>query len=235
MDCVKGAFKGCRKIMGCRGCAILLSFGILFGGFLLCIGCRGDSVEGRNPVLISVDKKVVTVSDFKAAYEIKKTAYSPSDLKDPRFLQGIRLGVLSQLTDELVLLNRAEELDLQVTDEELLTTVSEIRADYPDDTFNQTLIEASIPLSLWRDGLKKRLLLEKVIKTDLEDRILVSPGDIDEFFNDEKKAPAGLAREAESVVRQLKRKKAEDIYPSWISDLRRRYDITINEELLEKI
>lgn len=221
-----------------RRYARLISWVILLWVISVCTGCRDTSTQHQDPALIWVNEQFITVNDFKAAFEIAKTAYSTSALKDTEFLHQIRMGVLSQLTDELVLLNRACELGLSITDEELENAVQEIQADYPDDTFNQTLVEASIPLSLWKDGLKKRLLLEKVIKADLEDRVSISPGDIDEFFTEKRKSSsvsADLKQDAERVLRQLKRKKAQDIYRSWINDLRSRYTITINEELLEKI
>jgi hypothetical protein len=231
-------FTVCRGVMELRGYTIFFSLSILVCGFWACAGCRGNVAQYHDPVLIQVGGQSVTVNDFKTAFETAKTACAVSDLKDSRFLNQMMLGVLNQLTEELILLNRANELGLDVTVEELENAVGEIRTDYPDDTFNRTLIEAAIPLRVWKDGLKKRLLVERVVKADLEDRVLISPGDVDEFFSNEPgtaSATDDSNPDAESVLRRLRRKKAQEEYGLWISGLRDRYTISIDEDLMEKI
>ncbi|MFO7963489.1 MAG: SurA N-terminal domain-containing protein [Desulfobacterales bacterium] len=217
-----------KTVIGVLGAVLLVNIS-------LGAGCRDETVRRQDPVLIRVDERSVTMSDFKAALEIAKAAYSISALKNREFQKSIVGDVLGQLVDELVLMNRAQELGLTVSEKELDDAVREIQADYPGDTFSRTLIEESIPFHLWREGLKKRLLLEKVIKVDLEEHITVTPEDIEDFFIQKKEGREGLHESSKAVLHRLKREKAQVAYTAWIEDLRNRYTIVIDESLLENV
>ena len=82
---------------------------ILISG-LIQFGCEEPAVFSEDPILIQVADLVVTVSDFKAAFDIAKIAYPMPILRDSKILDQAMIGVLNQLTDELIISKRAEEL-----------------------------------------------------------------------------------------------------------------------------
>lgn len=138
-------------------------------------GCsRSGNQDVVERVLIRVGGSTVTVREFHEAFESGIT--SPSVLySDTEALQKERFRTLNRLTEELVILERARELSIQVSDEELAKAVNDFKQDFPDDTFEQTLIENGVSYLVWEKGLKRRLLLEKVIRQEVSEKSFQVP------------------------------------------------------------
>jgi hypothetical protein len=130
-------------------------------------GCgRDENRDAVERVLIRVGGSTVTVREFHEAFE--SGISSPSVLySDMEALRDERYRTLNRLTEELIILERARELELAVSDEELARVVDDLKKDFPDDTFEETLIENGISYMVWEKGLKRRLLMEKVIRQDV--------------------------------------------------------------------
>ena len=117
-------------------------------------------------ILIRVGSSFVTVRAFHEAFESNIT--SPSMLfQDPDALRDEKYRILNRLAEELLILERAREMNLKVSDEETAQVVNDIKTDFPDDTFEKTLMENGITFLSWEKALKRRLLMEKVIRQDL--------------------------------------------------------------------
>lgn len=147
------------------------------GLLLLCMiyGCDGNvSRDLEEKVLIRAGGSVVTVRAFQEAFESSITA--PSRLyRDPDALRNQKYRVLDRLSEEIVILERARELNLRVSDEETTRVINDIKKDYPDDTFEKTLMENGISFRTWEKALKRRLLMEKVIRRDLSEEAFRTP------------------------------------------------------------
>lgn len=130
-------------------------------------GCNSGGNQGAaERILIHVGGSAVTAREFREMFEGGIT--SPSALySDIEALRKERYRTLNRLTEELVILERARELSLAVSDEELALAENDFRKDFPDDTFEQTLIENGISYLAWEKGLRRRLLMEKVIRQDV--------------------------------------------------------------------
>ena len=210
--------------------------------FLSLLGCEKNGSDLGNEVLIRAGDKVVTTLDFNEAFEIAKTAYSNDIKGQPEELRKAQLRVLNQLIVELVLLKRAEELGISVSDAELKKHVDQIKKDYPEGEFEETLLEFAVSYESWENRLKTRLTMEKVIDEELKNRITITPEDISEYYkkNYQGKAPDSDSPQAsedinESIVKRLRSEKAEKSYNTWIEDLKQKYAIKINNEQWKKI
>ena len=212
-----------------------ISFLFLFSG----CGEKGSGLG--NEVLIRVGDRVVTVLDFNEAFEISKIAFdSTSEQADD--LREAQLRLLNELILEVILLERADEIGISVTDSELEKAVAAIKSDYPPGEFEETLLEFAVSYDTWESRLKTRLTMEKVIEKELENRITITPEDIAEYY---KKNFQGKKNESDStpaagdineiIVKQLRREKAEDSYKTWIEELKAKYEIEINNEQWEKL
>ena len=107
-------------------------------------GCSGSKPEDPDEYLIRVGDNVVTVLDFNKAFEIAKTAYSHNVMQNPVAFKEAQLRLLNQMTEELILLERARELNISVSDQELDKTIAKIKSDYPDDVFEEVLLEYAV-------------------------------------------------------------------------------------------
>jgi hypothetical protein len=184
----------------------------------------------------------VTVLDFNTALEIAKTAHDHNIDLPSEDLRNAKLRLLNQLTVEMVLLERAEEIEVTVTDAELEKAVAEIKSDYPEGEFEETLLEFAVSYDSWKSRLRNRITMEKVIEKELKSRVTITAEEIAAFYKENYQGREAETESAqtsedinESIVNQLRRKKTEETYESWIEELKGKYDIEINTQLWEKI
>jgi len=196
-------------------------------------GCGNSSTSGSREFLIRVRDSVVTVGDYKKAFEIAKSAYSHNDMQDPAARIAVQQRLLDQLTVELVLMERAKDLRIRVTDAEVEAAVQQIRSDYPEGEFEKMLLENAVSYPIWKQRLRRRMLIEKVIEEELGLRIAIEPDEILAYYEEHigsKANSASISRDPNPViVMQLPREKAEEAYWAWIHKLEKEYTIELNQ------
>jgi len=205
-------------------------------------GCSDLEHKQKDEYFIKVGDRTITVADFNKAFEIAKNAYPQNQIQRPDVAREARLRLIQQMTEEMILLERAEELDITITDSQAEKALTDIKRDYPDNVFQETLLEYAIPYQSWREGLKTRLLLEKVITQELGDKIEITHDDIskyyEEHFKDDNTSPDVKAMSEDTnniIINILRKEKMEKAYASWIKKLKNKYAIEINKKELEKM
>jgi hypothetical protein len=218
-----------------------------FGKVLVCVaalficGCTGgDPDSQKDSVLIRTDRHTITLAQFERAFEAARIAYSDERMVAPRVIREAQLRLLDQLVEETTIRRRAEELGIALTEAELEAAIDKIKADYPEDAFDQMLLESAIPYSLWKDRLRMRLLVEKVVDQELVQPLTITAREIEAYYKAHEdefaaKADATPATDLEhKIVERLRRDKVEAAYPQWVDGLRRRYEIEINWDLWKR-
>ena len=206
------------------------------------VGCGDAKSKYRDEYFIRVGDSVITVLDFNRAFEIAKASYSHGAMQQPDAVKEAQLRLVKQITEEMILRERAKYIGIKITDEEVKQAVEDIKQDYPENVFDQILLEYAVPYQLWEKGLETRLLMEKVIAKELGAQIQVTPDEVSKYYeahhkNDEltsdiKKVPKDIN---EAMIRNLRRKKIEEAYKPWIKELQKKYIIKINKSQWEKI
>ena len=136
---------------------------------LVFLGCeKGAGTTRQDEMLIRVGDGAVTADDFHKAFDQTASNYSAALFRDQHALQDAKYRLLNQLTDELILLERAKELQLFITPVELGTAVDGFKKDFPEGQFEKTLFESGIGFADWQDSLEKRLLMEKVVTKEFK-------------------------------------------------------------------
>lgn len=148
------------------------------------VGCSDSEHKQKDEYLIKVRNRTVTVADFNKAFEIAKNAYPHNSIQQPEVIREVRLRLVQQMSEEMILLERADELGITVTDSQVEKALIDIKKDYPDNVFQETLLEYAVPYPSWREGLKTRLLMEKVISQELDDKIEISNDDISTYYEE---------------------------------------------------
>jgi hypothetical protein len=215
---------------------------IIAGVLVLCVGllAPGCTRETDPPYLLRVGDSTITVEQFRKAVDsaCEEVLAGEGEL-DGAALHNIRAQVLNQLTEELLIAQKAKSLGITVSDAEVDHAVDAIRADYPDNTFEETLLESAVTFEHWRQKLSKRLLVEKVITTELVDKVEITSQDVDDYYKSN--YPEGPPAEEDpntfnqKVVRHLRRQKAELDYQPWIDGLRKIYPVDINKNEWERL
>ncbi|KPA09602.1 protein containing SurA [Candidatus Magnetomorum sp. HK-1] len=226
-----------------RSFNVLKKVGISFISIVLLYSC-GQIPENENQV-IRAGESIITTEYLNQIVEIAKASYLSIDALSANQIHQLRKKVIEELVEEVLILERARELKLKITEDKLNKAIMDIRKDYPDDTFESMLIEQAISYNIWKKRLKTRLLIEKTIALDLQQNINISPEEIANFHKEFPKQAISphsdhpLKNEKvhfqvnqNAVKSFLKNEKSETKYPSWIKGLKERYGLYINEELI---
>jgi len=219
---------------------------MVFVGFLSIIytlaGCADSKSKDGDKFFIRVGDSTITVSDFNRAFEIAKASYSHNAMQQPDTAREAQLRFVKQMTEEMILLERAKDIGIKITEAELQKAVEDIKQNYPENVFDQVLLEYAVPYPSWEKRLEARLLMEKVVAKELGDQILVTPDDISKYHESHHKndnLTAGMKEESkdvnETIIRNLRRKKIEEAYTPWIKKLQKEYIIEINKTQWKKI
>jgi len=150
---------------------------------LLVSGCsnRGDpGAEGGT--VIQVDDHVLTLAEFNEFFEPLRMSYAKEHTGNGLALQQARLRFLLQLLEEMIVLRRAEELDLHVSSEELEQTVGHMQRDYGEESFKAMFMKQAVSLETWKERLKRQLLIDKVTRQELQKKISVTPEEIRDYY-----------------------------------------------------
>jgi len=214
---------------------------ILWVGYTLA-GCSDSEHNQKDEYFIKVGDRTITVADFNKAFEIAKNAYPHNRIQRPDVIREVRLRLIQQMTEEMILLERAEELGITITDSQVEKALRDIKRDYPDNVFQEILLEYAIPYQSWKEGLKTRLLMERVITQELGDKIEITHDDIskyyEEHFKDDNTSPdvKDVSKDINNIIIKILRKeKMEKAYASWMEKLKNKYAVEINKKELEKM
>jgi len=211
-------------------------------------GCGGSGSERADTYLIRIGDRVVTALDFNEAFEVMKASGLHNTKQNPDAYREARLRLLNQMIEEMILLEKAKELGIQISDAEFKNAISEFKKDYPEGVFEETLLENAVSYNYWEKRLKIRLFMEKVIAKEFGERIKITPEDISKYYQEytrhreetpgseeesELKETAGYTEEM--VVRHLRWKKTEEAYQSWIRKIKQKQAIEINRTKWQEI
>ena len=204
--------------------------------------CAKPESKDQDEYLIRIGERVVTVLDFHKALEIAEAAFPHNVLQDSSALKDAKTRLLNQMTEEMVLLERARELNISIPESEVEKKIAEIKSDYPEGVFEEILLEYAVSYESWKKGLKTRMLIEKLIEKELSHQIVITADDISRYYDKNYKA-SGFKPDSgnrskdlnEKIVKHLRRNKIEEIYKSWIEKIHKRFYIEINEKQWEKI
>ena len=207
---------------------------VLFAAALFVMGaCAGESQE--DAYLIRVGTSTITVAEFKRAVEASGEEAFPGEQAIGRTaLNDLRVRVLNQLSEELVIAERAKQMNIRVSDRELEQAISAVKADYPDNTFEKTLLENAVSYQAWKKKMATRLMVDKVIAKELVDHVQITSNDVADYFQTH--FPDGIPKgeEAERVnqkiVQHLRHQKAEALYKNWIETLRNQFPVEVHQE-----
>ncbi len=159
---------------------------IAIGLVILCLisGCSNKSdTSVENQVVIRVDDRVLTLAEFNEYFEPIRMSCDKEQAQNSITLREARLGFLMQLVEEMIILRRADELHLHISVQELDEALRGFQKDYPEAGFEYLFLRQAISFEAWKERLKKRLLMEKVIRKELLKEVSVTPQEIKDYYD----------------------------------------------------
>lgn len=126
----------------------------------------------------------VTREEFTTALRLETGKYDPLVWKDERQSLKIKKDILNEIVQENILLTKAKDLGISVSDEELATELNSFKSGYTDDTFKKMLELKGISYADWADKKKNKLLVQKLIEKDVFDKMEIPQSEISKYYND---------------------------------------------------
>lgn len=158
-----------------------LLLGIAAGVALLTAGLNAEILE---QVLVKVNGEIITKTDLEqrqiAALKATPNQTDPARMSDAELAKAIAdvtPSVILDAIDEMLLLQRANELGFKVSDEQFNSVIDSIRKDNKIETeaqFQAALKQEGITLPQLRKMLEKRMLIGQLQQHELSTRIDVT-------------------------------------------------------------
>lgn len=148
-------------------------------------GCRSTPAPPPGPAVTEdtwavVNGREITRGDVEKA--LRRAGSGAEVLSEDESLMA-KLGLLDNLITEEILVARAREEKLEVTEAEVDNAENEAKKDLTPDAFAQELAKRSLTAADVRDSLRRELLTGKLIARDVQAKIVVTDQQISDFFN----------------------------------------------------
>jgi peptidyl-prolyl cis-trans isomerase SurA len=157
--------------------ATLLAVGILLAG------CQRGAPSG---VAATVNNRPITLADLEKNYKFQPMANPEGISEDEVEIQ--KLDLLRNLIDAEIMLQRAEQLGLMVTDADVEAKFNELRAPYTKEEFDKQLASRSMTVADLKTQLRKDLSIQKLLNKEIESKINITDADVTAFYTANKKS-----------------------------------------------
>src|SRR5262245_34905776 len=126
-----------------------------------------------------VDGRTISRESVEKAYQ--RTQDTSQPLSDDEALT-LKLNVLNDFIVQDILLAKAADLKIAVTDAEVDTAFNDAKKNISDEAFQQEVTRRGLTAADMREGLRRELLSQKVIAQEVGSKITVSDKDVNDFF-----------------------------------------------------
>lgn len=148
---------------------------------LITVGChRPPSAD----VVATVNGKEIQRADLERYYQAslgdnpQKPSQVESDLR--------RLQLLHQMIQDEILQQRAAKENLAATDEDVNAKLTEIKAPYTQEEFNNQLKQRNLSLDDFKRDLRRSLTTTKLLNKEIESRINITDAQITAYYTQHK-------------------------------------------------
>ncbi|MGZ3580175.1 MAG: SurA N-terminal domain-containing protein, partial [Syntrophales bacterium] len=138
--------------------------------------CGGN--DASRP-LATVNGMAISVTEFNKRFVRDVNSLLDRSSLTPEDYDRLKEEVLNILIDERVMLLRAKELSISVSDAELAEKIEDIKESYSleEGGFDNALATRKIDYGEWKEELRKRTILEKLIATEVSSKVQVKEGE----------------------------------------------------------
>lgn len=157
-----------RTFRPCRVSAALLT-GLIFG----IAGCHRAAPAGA---LAEVNGAPISTARVDEYDRLHPQAFS-GETGEQR-----RLDVLGQVIMEEILEQRARKFHLEATDEDASEKLTEMKASYTQEEFQQQLREANLTIQDMQSQVRRELTIDRLMNKDVFSRINITDADLSTYY-----------------------------------------------------
>jgi len=210
----------------------MVAAGCLVATSVLTAACPSEPENSKpsDPVVATINKDVIRLSEIE--HHLHRFRQEQGDLafRSEEDRLHVRDRFLADAIDQRLLLQAAEGRNIEISDKDVDRALARMRAGYPGRRFEEQLVEESLPESQMRVWLKKRIMIQRLLREDVNARVAVSPTEVQRRFDEHKDeyVTPEQVRASQIVVRtaeEAERIRAELLRGGDFADLARRYSI----------
>ncbi len=143
----------------CQSPRMLFRWLVFVSMVLLLQGCNVSGKEEQNKA-ISVGSTQVGLAEVKSDFnELVKALPVTAESR-----KHVAPQILEQIVERYLILEYGKEHGISLSQAALKDSIRAIRGDYTDEGFREAVLREYIDFDLWKRQLRKRLLVEKILK-----------------------------------------------------------------------
>ena len=131
-------------------------------------------------VVATVNGKTIMQDELERDYKLSlgESAQQPS----PEQANIVRLNILRQLIEDEIIQQRAAKLNLSASDEDVNAKLTEMKAPYTQEEFDQQLKQRNLTLDDLKRDIRRQLTREKLQNKEIESKINITDSDISHYY-----------------------------------------------------
>jgi peptidyl-prolyl cis-trans isomerase SurA len=128
----------------------------------------------------TVDGRPISKADVEKTFS--RSEQGSANLS-PEEAMTVKLSLLNEMILQEILLTRARDAKIEVTESELDTAFNERRKNLTEEQFQAELKKRNLTAEDMREGLRREMLANKLIEQQVTSKVNVSDQEVTDFFN----------------------------------------------------
>jgi peptidyl-prolyl cis-trans isomerase SurA len=133
-------------------------------------------------VAATVNNRPISYNELEKTYQQSQLATPGSDTSEEQTMSQ-KLELLRSLIDNEIMLQRAEKEGLLASDADVETKLTELKAPYTKEQFEQQLQSSKMTLEDLKSKIRRDLSIQKLINKDITSLISITDSDVTNFYN----------------------------------------------------
>ncbi|ABI59472.1 PpiC-type peptidyl-prolyl cis-trans isomerase [Nitrosomonas eutropha C91] len=151
----------------------------------------GNDIKPIDRIVAVVNEEVITQQETNELLQNTIQQLQKQNIQLPS-MEVLEKQLLERLIIKRIQLQRAKEVGLSVSDNDLDQTLRRIVQDnhLTMDEFRQVLLQEGTNLSLFRDEIRDEILMSRLKEQEINSRVNVTESEIDNFLENQANSPA---------------------------------------------
>jgi peptidyl-prolyl cis-trans isomerase SurA len=146
----------------------------------LLASCKRETSPGPD-VWATVNGKEILRQDVEKIFRSRVTADAPAPSQEEAL--SLKLGILDELINSEILLERANKMNLVASDAEVDDKLTESKSPYTEEEFQKKLQESGLSTDDLRSDIRRQLSIQKLLNREVVAKISITDQDVADFYN----------------------------------------------------
>jgi parvulin-like peptidyl-prolyl isomerase len=172
----------------------------------LAVLTAGGAVADVNRIVLRVNDEIATLWEFEQRRRTRIGEIQRADLapeRRQRLLADVGAQTMREMYEELLVLSRAQQLDIRISDREVEASVARAKAQFgleSDEEFVAALASSGMTVEDLGDQMRRNLMIREVMGREVQQRIQLEEEDLRRYYRDH---PDEFSRPRRLQVREV--------------------------------